>query len=84
MRIRVLVLIKVIRICDYDSILRLHACIVSVHSTPDPDADTDQAFEIDADSDPAFTLMRMRIQLPKMKRNHADSYPDPQHRIKFH
>jgi hypothetical protein len=74
--IRILVLIKLIRICDHDSILRLHACIVSVHNTPELDADTDQAFKIDTDSDPAFTLMRIRIQIPQMMRNHADPYPD--------
>jgi hypothetical protein len=52
---------------------------VSVHSTPDPDADTDQAF------DPVFSLMRVPepdTATPNMW-NHANPYPDPQHMIKI-
>jgi hypothetical protein len=42
--------------------LHLKAYIVSVHSTPEPDAETDQAFDFDTDPDPAV---------------YSDAGPDP-------
>jgi hypothetical protein len=54
------------------------------HFDADPDADVDTAYHLyadpDADSDPNFYLMRMRIQVTKMMRIHADADPIPQHR----
>jgi hypothetical protein len=49
--------------------------LYSIHFDADPDPVPDLAYHFDADPD--FYLMRMRIQVTKMVRIHAD--PDPQH-----
>jgi hypothetical protein len=46
----------------------------SFHSDADPDANPDPTFHFDADLDPTFHFDadRIRIQIPKMVRIHAD------------
>jgi hypothetical protein len=53
------------------------ACHLQMDADPVPDPAYHFDADPDADTDPNFYLMRMRIQVIKMMRIHAD--PDPQH-----
>jgi hypothetical protein len=85
MRIRILLLIKMLRICCYwffrplmGSILSLQASIVSVYGPPRLCFEPLKLLNCDFDADPPdpiFAIMRIRIQLPT---NNTDPDPDPQ------
>jgi hypothetical protein len=54
-----------------------HRLIVANSHHVDAEPDLDPAFYFYGDPDQLFTLMRIRIRLPKMMLIHGD--PDPQH-----
>jgi hypothetical protein len=67
MRIRILLLIKVMEICNHWSIDPQRLCFETLKLLN---------FLFNTDPDPDFTLMRILIQLPKIMR--IDEDPDPQ------